>query len=87
MGRKLINIRKPRLRISKKGIGITPPSARIGGKVGINISKRGVSGSVRTKYGTANTRNGCSLAPCLLVAICLTGMPLVVGIGVIVALI
>jgi ribosomal protein S6E (S10) len=39
---------------------VTPPSARIGGKTGLNISKRGVSGSVRTKYGTFNSRRGFS---------------------------
>lgn len=58
--KKLVSIRKPKLRITKKGLKIQPPSARIGGKAGINISKSGVSGSVRSKYGTYNTKRGCT---------------------------
>lgn len=57
----LFSVRKPKVRITKKGLRVTPPSARIGGKSGINISKSGVSGSVRTKFGTYNTKRGCSL--------------------------
>lgn len=36
------------------------PRVRIGKNVGVNISRRGVSGSIRSKYGTYNTRKGCS---------------------------
>lgn len=58
--KKLIKVRKPALRITSKGPKITSPSVRIGGKTGLNISKRGVSGSVRTRYGTFNTKRGVS---------------------------
>lgn len=53
---KLISVRKPRLRIGPTGVRVTRPSARIGGKAGLNISKRGVSASVRTPVGTISTR-------------------------------
>ncbi len=52
---KLVQFRKPRIRISPKGVRVTRPSARIGGKVGVNISSRGVSASARTKMGTIST--------------------------------
>jgi len=52
---KLLTIRKPKLRVTKKGIKVSSPSARIGGKAGVNISKRGVSASVRTPMGTVNS--------------------------------
>ncbi|MEZ4684176.1 MAG: excalibur calcium-binding domain-containing protein [Caldilineaceae bacterium] len=57
----LFSIRKPKVRITKKGLRVTPPSVRVGGKTGINIPKSGVSGSTRTKFGTYNTKRGCSL--------------------------
>ncbi len=56
-----MHIRKPRLRITKKGLKLTKPSVRLGGKSGINISGRGVSASVRTKAGSYNTKRGCSI--------------------------
>lgn len=52
---KLIKVRKPKLRVTKKGIKVSAPSARIGGKAGLNISKRGVSASARTPLGTVNS--------------------------------
>jgi hypothetical protein len=52
---KLFTFRKPKLKVTKKGIKVTSPSARIGGKSGINLSKTGVSASLRTPLGTANT--------------------------------
>lgn len=58
---KLIKIRKPKVRITTKGVRVSKPSARIGGKTGLNISSQGVSGSVRTGMGTYNTKKGCSL--------------------------
>lgn len=57
---KLVSIRKPRLKVSSKGLKVQAPSARVGGKAGLNLSKSGVSGSVRTKAGTYNTKSGCS---------------------------
>jgi hypothetical protein len=55
MGKKLISVRKPKLRITPSGVRVTKPSARIGGKVGLNVSSRGVSASARTKMGTIST--------------------------------
>ena len=52
---KLISFRKPRLRVGPKGVRFTSPSARIGGKAGLNISKRGISASARTPVGTIST--------------------------------
>ena len=66
---KLISYRKPRLRVTPKGVRVTKPSARIGGKVGLNLSSRGISASARSKLGTINTgkltqgsrNSGCGL--------------------------
>jgi len=52
---KLIKVRKPKLRVTKKGIKVRAPSARIGGKIGLHFSKRGVSASIRTPKRTRNT--------------------------------
>ncbi len=60
---RLLSIRRPRIRITSKGVRITSPSVRIGGSVGANLSRRGVSGSVRTKAGSFNTRTGASVSP------------------------
>lgn len=57
---------KPKLKISSKGVKLQAPRVRLGKKVGLNISKSGVSGSIRTKAGTLNTKRGCSaVLPCL----------------------
>lgn len=75
---KLIKFRKPRIRITSKGIKITKPSARIGGAVGLNVSSKGVSGSVKTKAGTYNTKRGLSLhLPGCLLTIILMGVLIV----------
>lgn len=58
---KLFSIRKPRLRITGKGIKVQAPTLRIGRKAGINLSKTGVSASLRTKAGSVSTKKGCSL--------------------------
>lgn len=55
---KLLSFRKPKLRVSSKGVRVTKPSARIGGKVGANISSKGVSFSARTPIGTVSSRTG-----------------------------
>jgi hypothetical protein len=52
---KLLKVRKPKIRVTQKGIKMSAPSARIGGKAGINLSKTGVSASARTPLGTVNT--------------------------------
>jgi len=54
------SIWKPRVRITSKGVKIIPPRARIGGQVGVNISKSGVGASVRTRHGTVSTKRGCT---------------------------
>jgi hypothetical protein len=56
----LFKVRKPRVRLTTKGVRITKPSTRIGSKTGINISSKGVSFSSRGKLGTASTRRGRS---------------------------
>lgn len=55
------HFRRPELRVGTKGVRVAKPSVRIGDKVGINISSRGISGSIRTKFGSLNTRRGCTL--------------------------
>jgi hypothetical protein len=47
VGKKLIHVRH-----------ISPASVRIGGKTGVNISRSGVSKS--TRFGTINSKRGCS---------------------------
>ncbi len=59
---KWFRVRAPRLRIGKKGVRLIPPSVRIGDEVGVNISKRGVSGSVQTEAGSYNTRTGFTIS-------------------------
>lgn len=57
-----MRIRKSRIRFGKKGLGISPPSIRIGGKrSGYNISKSGVSYSTKIGKGTLNSKRGCSM--------------------------
>lgn len=59
--RSMFSIRKPRLTIGKRGMRISPPSLRLGGRgSGLNISKSGVSVSSRTRHGTFNSKRGCS---------------------------
>ncbi len=61
---KLIKFRKPRLRLTSKGLSITRPGARVGGAVGVNISSKGVRPSIhRSKLGipSGRHRKGCGL--------------------------
>jgi len=58
MSKKLVRVTRPRIRLTKRGLRVQAPRARVGG---LNISKSGVSYSVRTKAGTLNTKRGCSL--------------------------
>jgi len=58
--RKLFSIRKPRLTVSSRGVRVQGPAVRIGGRSGVNISKKGMSYSLRTRAGTYNSRRGCS---------------------------
>lgn len=57
---KIVRRRKGGIRISKKGkISYSPGGVHIGGKSGgVNLSKRGVSSSVRAPAGSYNTRTG-----------------------------
>jgi len=71
--KKLVTIRKPKVRITSKGVKVTRPTARVGREVGVNVSSEGVSASVRTKHGTASTRKGCSLKGCPLTVVGLCG--------------
>jgi hypothetical protein len=57
-----VRVTGPRVSLTKRGLRVTGPRARIGGRSGLNISKSGVSYSVRTKHGTLNTKRGCSRA-------------------------
>jgi len=70
---KLVTIRKPKVRITSKGVKVTRPTAGVGREVGVNVSSKGVSASVRTKHGTASTRKGCSLRGCPLSVLGLCG--------------
>lgn len=56
-----VSVRKPKLRVTSKGVKLSKPSARIGGKSGINISSKGISASTRTPIGTFNSRTGFHL--------------------------
>lgn len=58
---KLFSFRKPKIKLTKKGLKVTNPSLRIGGKAGVNVSKSGVSASLRTSAGTVNSKRGISL--------------------------
>lgn len=56
--KKLVKVIGPKLRITSKGLRVQAPRARIGGKAGFNVSKSGVSASVRTPIGTFNSKRG-----------------------------
>jgi len=59
--RKLFRIMRPRAYVSSKGVRWQAPYARIGDKVGLNIGRRGISASVRTRLGSFNSRRGLYL--------------------------
>lgn len=57
-------IRKPQLRITKKGVRLTNVGATIGGKhARLNVGRKGVSTSVGTRGASLNTRRGLTLSP------------------------
>lgn len=57
-------IRGPKIRLTGKGLKVSRPSVRIGGVTsGVNISSKGVSGTVGTRGASYNTRRGCALSP------------------------
>lgn len=57
-----MKIRKPRIRIGKRGPRLTNVGVRLGGKrAGVNLSRRGASGSIKVGKASYNTKRGCSL--------------------------
>ena len=72
--RKLVSIRKPRVRLTPKGLRVTRPTARIGRAVGVNISSRGIRPSIRTGRRRASNsgcgrRLGCGSSVLVVVAV------------------
>lgn len=64
----LIRLRKPKIRITARGIKLVNLGATIGGKhARLNLSPRGVSATVGTPGASLNTRRGCLLSPFTLV--------------------
>ena len=65
----LIRLRKPKIRLTAKGIKLVNLGASIGGKhARINLSSQGVSATVGTPGASLNTRRGCMLSPFTLLA-------------------
>jgi len=65
---KIIKFRKPRISVGRRGMRISRPSVRIGGRAGLNISGRGIRGSLQTDR--RGRKKGCGLVVfALLVAI------------------
>jgi hypothetical protein len=59
-----IKLRKPRLRLTRKGLKVENVGATVGGKgARINLSRSGVSASGGVPGATYNTRRGCMLSP------------------------
>lgn len=80
-----VQVRKPRLLISKRGVRISKPSMSIKNKnTSVNFGSKGVSTTVRTKWGSWNSRRGCSLPCCssvLLIPILLLGVFFLISCG------
>lgn len=53
---KMIRIRKPRLRVTSRGVRVSKPSVRLGGQVGVNISSRGIKPSI---HSGRRKKDGC----------------------------
>lgn len=63
-----MKVRKPRVTIGKKGVGLGNVGVSVGGKnARVNLGRKGASGTVRGKGWSFNTRKGCSLPLGLLV--------------------
>ena len=58
---KPVRVRPPSLRVSPKGkVSVGSPSFRVGGRrSGVNVGRRGVSGTIGTPIGSINTKRGC----------------------------
>lgn len=57
---RFVKVSKPKVSLTSKGVNVSKPSMRIGRKIGINISSKGISASLRSKLGTLSTRRGRS---------------------------
>lgn len=76
---KPIKVRKPKIRITRKGIKLSRPSFRIGGKkLGVNVSSSGVSQSGKVAGVGYNTGNKKKRAGCSLMVLLPLAVPLVV---------
>lgn len=51
---------RPRVRINKDGVKLVKPRARIGGKLGVNISSQGISVSYRGR-GFSISKTGLTI--------------------------
>lgn len=60
MGVTLMAKRRKRKLVSFRGPRLGFPSFRIGGRTGVNVSRKGISVSTRTKFGTISSRKGKS---------------------------
>jgi hypothetical protein len=64
----LIKLRKPRLRLTSKGLKVQNVGVTVGGKSArVNVTPSGSSVSVGVPGATYNTRRGCLLSPFTLV--------------------
>ena len=60
----LIKLRKPRLRLTRKGLKVQNVGVTVGGKSArVNVTPSGSSVSVGVPGATYNTRRGCLLSP------------------------
>ena len=60
----LIKLRKPRLRLTRKGLKVQNVGVTAGGKSArVNVPPSGSSVSVGVPVATYNTRRGCLLSP------------------------
>lgn len=79
---KPIKARRPKIRITAKGIKVSRPSFRIGGKrLGVNISSSGVSQSGKVAGVGYNTGNKKRKAGCFLMVLIPLAVPTIGLIG------
>jgi hypothetical protein len=59
-----IKIRRPQIRIGKKGVKLSIVGLSLGGKgARVNVSRKGASATVGVRGARYNTRRGCLLSP------------------------
>ncbi len=46
---RFVKARKPKVSLTSKGVNVSKPSMRVGRKIGINISSKGISASLRSQ--------------------------------------